>query len=205
MKKILFSILISGLLFSACSAEVLMSPVPVGQDKVAIQGFYSCTPVKLSDENIIVYGPKIIYGINDSLDLFGKIGSATYGGTGSTVVGVGGKYAIPKTLWNVPLDIAAVLSYDSNSGKDIAWTTINIGLIASKYLRDNFSAYGALYGMQNSNKFTGAKSQNSNDCMWGFGVKYQYNRKFGFLTELMMFTTASDSYSTFSMAVQYNM
>jgi len=205
LKKILFSILTLALLFSACSAEVLMSPMPLGQDKVAVQGFYSCTPVKLSGENIIVYGPKMIYGINDSLDLFGKIGSATYGTTGSTVVGIGGKYAVPKTLLDVPLNIAAVLSYDSNSGKDVAWSTISLGLIASKYLRNNFTVYGALYGVQNSVKVSGSRSADSNDIQWGLGAKYQYNRKYGFLAELMMFTAASDSYSTFSVACQYNM
>ncbi len=205
MKKTLLSVLIAGLLFSVCSAEVLLVPSSMGKDNFAIQGYYSSTPVKLSDENITAYGPKIIYGVTDDIDMVGKVGSVTYSGTGATEIGIAGKYTIPKSLWNTPLDLAAILGYDSISGKDINQGTTSIGMIASRSLRNEFTIYGALYGMQNTNKFTGSKSANSNDCMWGFGAKYQFSKKLSALAELMLYTMASDSYQTFSMAVQYEM
>jgi predicted porin len=205
MKKILLSVLIAALLFSVCSAEVLLTPPSEGKDNFAIQGFYSSTPVKLSDSNIIAFGPKIIYGVTDDFDMIGKVGSVTFSGTGATEIGIAGKYTIPKSTLNSPLDLAAVLSYDSISGKDINQGTTSIGMIASRLLRPDFTVYGALYGMQNSNKYTGSKSSNSNDFMWGFGAKYKFNNKLSALAELMLFTMASDSYQTFSMGVQYEM
>ena len=205
MKKILLLVLVSGFLISACSAEVLMIPAPMGKDYDVIQGYYSSTPVRLTDTNVVAYGPKIIYGVTDSLDVIGKVGSVTYSGTGATEIGIACKYTIPKSTWDVPLDVAAVLGYDSISGKDINQGTGSIGLIASKYLKSDFTVYGALYAMQATNKYAGLKSSTSNDFQWGFGGKYQINKKFSALAELMLYTMASDSYQTFSMAVQYEM
>jgi len=210
MKKIIFSLLLACLLAGSCfAADVLMTPTAVGTDNMAIQGFYNSTPVKLADGNITIWGPKVLYGINENWDLIGKIGSVSTNvagsNTGATEIGIGGKYTIPKSMWDTPVDMAAVLSYDSISGKDVNWSVTSVGLIACKNLRSNFDIYAALYGMMNNNKFTGGKSQNSNDFMWGFGAKYQYNKKFSGLAELMLYTMASDSYQTFSFAVQYEM
>ena len=209
MKKIVFSLLLGCLLASSSFADVLMTPASMGTDNIAVQGFYNSTPVKLAESNITIWGPKVLYGINDEWDIIGKVGSVSTNvsgsNTGATEIGIGGKYTIPKSKWNTPVDVAAVLSYDSISGKDINWSITSVGLIACKTLRANFDIYAVLYGMMNNNKFTGGKSQNSNDCMWGFGTKYQYNKKFSGLAELMMYTMASDSYQTFSFAVQYEM
>jgi hypothetical protein len=208
MKKILFVVLLvlfAGLLSSACSAEVLMTPAAIGKDNDAIQGYYSSTPIRLTDASIVIYGPKIIYGVTDDIDLIGKVGSVTYSGTGATEIGVAGKYTIPKSVWDVPYDVAAVLGYDSVSGKDINQSMGSIGLIASKYLKSDFTVYGAIYGVQTTNKFNGLKSASSNDFQWGFGAKYQFNKKLSALAELTLFTMASDSYQTFSMAIQYTL
>jgi len=210
MKKILLSVVIVGLIVSSCSAvDVLMTPAAVGRDNMSIQGFYSSTPVRLADGNITIWGPKVVYGINNDLDLIGKVGSVSTNvsgsNTGATLIGVGGKYSIPKSTWNTPVDVAAVLGYDSISGKDVNWSMLSFGLIGSKSLRSNFDIYASLYGVQNSNKFTGGKSENSNDFQWGFGAKYQFSKKLSALAELMLYTMSSDSYQTFSMAVQYEM
>ena len=209
MNKILLSLLIAGLLISSCSAEVLMTPAAAGKDNMLIQGFYSSTPIKVADANMTAFGPKIIYGINDDWDLIGKVGSVSTNVSGSnssaTEIGIGGKYTIPKSMWDTPVDMAAVLGYDSISGKDVSQGTTYLGLIASRYLRSNFTVYGSLYGMMNNNKYSGAKSSNSNDFQWGFGGKYQISKKLSALAELMLWTMASDSYQTFSMAIQYEM
>lgn len=211
MKKIIFSLLLAGLLAGQCFAFVLMTPPSQGTDNMAVQGFYSSTPIKLADANMTMYGPKIIYGLTDEWDLIGKLGNVTTNLSGSdhgaTDIGIAGKYTIPKSRFKTPpdVDLAAVIGYDYISGNDIEWTITTAGLLGSKTINPNLDVSASVYYMMNNNKFIGGKSQNSNDCMWGFGAKYQYNKKFSGLAELMTFTMAGDSYQTFSLAVQYEM
>ncbi len=49
MKKIFFAIIAVSLLAGACSAENLMTALPIGKDNLAIQGFYSSTDINVAE------------------------------------------------------------------------------------------------------------------------------------------------------------
>jgi len=211
MKNIIFSLLLACIFAGQCFAYVLMTPAAMGTDNIAVQIFSSSTPIKLADSKMSMYGPKMIYGLTDDWDLIAKLGNVTTNLSGSdsgaTDIGIAGKYTIPTSKFKRPadVDLAAVIGYDLISGKDIDWTMINVGLIGSKTLKTNLDVYAAFYYMMNNNKFTGGRSENSNNSLWGLGAKYQFNKKFSGLMEIMNYTMSGDSYQTFSFAVQYEM
>jgi hypothetical protein len=188
-----------------------MTPAAMGTDNIAVQIFSSSTPIKLADSKMLMYGPKMIYGLTDDWDLIAKLGNVTTNLSGNdssaTDIGIAGKYTIPRSKFKTPadVDLAAVIGYDLISGKDIDWTMTSVGLIGSKTLKTNLDVYAALYYMMNNNKFTGGRSENSNNSLWGLGAKYQFNKKFSGLMEIMNYLMSGDAYQTFSFAVQYEM
>ncbi|MFH1710180.1 MAG: hypothetical protein ABH860_03820 [bacterium] len=205
MKKILLSILIASLLVSTCYAENLMSALPIGMDNLAIQGFYSSTNVKALDSSLTQFGPRIIYGATEDLDLIGKLAMGSVAGVSSTTMGVGAKYTFLKMSAKDPIDMAGVFNYDSSSSKDYSTSTMGFGVEISKSLRNNFTVYGLLNVLQFSAKATGTASTSSSALQWGGGIKYSLNKTVSFMGELAMFTADNESYSTFSLALQYLM
>lgn len=205
MKKTLLTFFLVGMIAGACYAETLTTALPLGQDNTAVQVYNSSTPVKLVSENISAFGLRVFYGLSDELDLYGKLGLGSYGGASATPIGIGCKYSFLKTSDKFPADMAAMFGIDTTSGKDISMSIISIGVVASRYLKNNFTLYGSISALQNTAKYTGSKSLASNDIQWGVGAKYQATKALSFSAELMMFSIAADYYQTFSIAGQYNL
>jgi hypothetical protein len=209
MKRVVFSLLLAGLLAVSCFAEVLMTAPGQGTANWAWQIFSSSTPMWSVDSTTIIQGTKILRGINDDWDFLIKIGNVTTNpsdsNTGATENGVGLKYTIPKDILDAPFDIAWVLNNDSISGKDFNQTMTSIGWIGSKAIRSYLDIYGLYYSVQTSSKITGERSETSFDVMWGFGIKYHITDKFSQLMENLTYTMSGDTYHTFCFAVQYDL
>ena len=205
MKKILLTALIAGLFVSACSAENLMSALPIGADKFAVQGFYSSINITALDSSLTQFGPRIIYGLTEDLDLIGKYAFGSAAGVSSTTIGAGAKYTLMTTTKETPMDLAGIVNYESSSLKDYSMSTMGFGLEISKLVRSNITIYGLINALQFSAKVTGAKAVSSSAVQFGGGIKYIMNKKISLLGELSSFTADSETYSTFSFALQYDM
>ena len=203
MKKILFSILLAGFMVGACSAENLMTALPIGKDNFAVQGFYSSTDISVAGSSFTQFGPRIIYGLTDNLDISGKLAMGSLAGVGASTIGIGAKYTVLKVMNGDPFDLAGVANIDSYSSNGYAAGSIGAGIEISKYLRNNFSAYGLMNFLQYSTKYTGTSASSDTALQWGGGVKYYINRRFSLFGEVSMFYAGSDSYTTFAVAMQY--
>lgn len=209
MKKVIFSLLLASLLAYSCSAEVLMTAKPQGMGNVSWQTFTSNTPMKVVQGSTIITGMKFVYGLNEYTDFLIKAGSArdtfTDSNSSATENGVGVKYAIPKSMWDTPLDVAAVFNTDSISGKDFTQSMTTMGLLQSVKLSSGLELYSLFFAMQDSSKIAGGKSESSNDIMWGFGTKYTfYESRLSWLSELLNYTMSGDTFHTTCFAVQYD-
>jgi len=180
-----------------------MTALPIGKDNLAVQGFYSSTDINLASSSFTQFGPRIIYGLTDDLDISGKLAIGSLAGNSASTIGIGAKYTLMRVMKGDPFDLAGVANIDSYSGTGYAAGSLGVGLEISKYLRNNFSAYGLMNVLQYSTKYTGTSSSSDMALQWGGGVKYYINRKFSLFGEVSMFYAGSESYTTFAVAMQY--
>jgi hypothetical protein len=209
MKKVIFSLLLAGLIAGSCFAEVLMTAKPQGAGNVSLQLFSSTTPFIRFEGNSTITGTKIIYGLNYYTDVLIKTGTCKNSfdedNPPATENGAGIKYAIPKEWWDTPFDVAAVFNTDTISGKGFTQTMNTIGMIESGKLSIGVEIYSLFYAMQNSEKIAGQKAESSNDIMWGFGTKYTFPKSHAsWLMENLAYTMGGDTYHTACFAIQYD-
>jgi len=205
MRKTLLAILLAGSVCAVCFGQVLTTALPIGTEQFAIQGFYSTTPIKAADSSLSAFGPRVIYGIAEDLDLIGKLAMGSIAGVGSTTLGIGAKYTFLKVAAKDPFDMAGYINYDSSSSKDYNMSTLSLGVVLSKYLRNNFTLYGLLCPLQFSAKYTGTPSVSATALQLGIGIKYQVNKKFSMLGEISTFSAEGETYTNFSVAGEYNL
>ncbi len=124
-------------------------------------------------------------------------------GVGASTVGIGAKYTLLRVMNGDPFDLAGVVNLDSYSSNGYAAGSIGAGLEISKYIRNNFTAYGLMNILQYSTKYTGTSLSSDTALQWGGGVKYFVNRKFSLFGEVSMFYAGSEGYTTFAVAMQY--
>lgn len=209
MKKIIFSLILAGLLTGSCFAEVLMTAKPQGTGHVSLQLFSSTTPFIRFEGNSVITGTKVIYGLNYYTDILVKTGTCKNSfdedNPPASVSGAGIKYAIPKFWWDTPFDVAAVFNTDTISGKGFTQTMNTIGMLESGKLKNGPEIYSLFYAMQNSEKMTGQKAESSNDLMWGFGGKYDFPKLHAsMIMESLAYTMSGDTYHTTCFAIQYD-
>jgi len=119
------SLLITVLLISAASAELLVTANPLGQGKFAVLGAYinESTYGNVSGWSLGTIGGYVGYGLTDKLDVFGQLGSATVNGTmpiGVSSLTANGyalnlKYALIDEGTSLPVSVAIGGGYKASS------------------------------------------------------------------------------------------
>jgi hypothetical protein len=180
-----------------------MTALPIGKDNFAVQGFYSSTDIKVAGSSFTQFGPRIIYGLTNDLDISGKLAVGSLAGTSASTIGIGAKYTLMRVMNGDPFDLAGVVNIDSYSSSGYAAGSIGAGVEISKYLRNNFSAYGLMNLLQYSTKYSGTSSSSDMSLQWGGGVKYFINKKFSLFGEVSMYYAGTEGYTTFAVAMQY--
>jgi hypothetical protein len=159
MRSFAIGLLVAALFVSAASAEMLITANPIGQGKVAFlaAGMNDSNYFNAAGSSLSTYGGYVGYGINDKLDVFGTLGSATVnnpGALGAAAVGITSfganlKYAVMSEK-DMPVSVAVGAGYKSMT---MALTTIgtalfplsqaSIGVGVSKMMSP-FVPYGAV-------------------------------------------------------------
>jgi len=157
MRKLSVLFLLTIIMVSVASAELLSTANPIGKGGWAVLGAgvqdnnYSGIPG--TSWTLTTIGGYVGYGITDKLDAYLQLGSATVGGlpagvsASGTGIGVNAKYTLLSEE-NAPVSVAVGAGYKSTSSKmtgapDSTGTQILIGIGVSKLIIP-FIPYGAL-------------------------------------------------------------
>lgn len=205
MKKAFSLALIAVLLTSAtCFGEILNTAVPLGQDKLAIQGFY--TSSSFADNNASQFGPKIIYGITPDFDVIGKLGMGSYAGVSASTLGIGCKYAFLKIKKGDSVDLSGYVNYETYSITSVSLYQLGFGAIISKEVRKNITLYGVLGITQLSYDYKdlGVKvSYSASALTFGGGARFEINKDLALLAEITTYSADGSSFSTVGLGGQY--
>jgi opacity protein-like surface antigen len=201
-KTVLLAVIVACFMSVICYAETLQTARGIGTDNLAIQGFYSSTNLQVADSSLSQFGPRIIYGITNDLDVNGKIAMGSVAGVSATTLGAGVKYTLLKSASSVPIDIAADANFESTFVTGGSWSNTSFGLIFSRYLRSNISAYGILNVVMLAAKF-GGPSSTGTGLQFGGGLKFQFNKSVCLLGELSLYTVDYNAYTNFAVGGQF--
>ncbi len=204
-RTIVFAILFATILIGSCYGEVLTSGLSIGTGQFGIEGFYSSTNVTIADSTLTEFGPRVVYGLADDLDITGKLAMGSISNVSATTLGGGIKYTFLKIANQDPIDMAALANFESASAKDFTLSTTTFGIVGSKMVRTNLTLYGFANVAMLSTKVTGIPSSSGTGLQFGGGLKFQVNKKVSFAGELGMMNIDSNSYTTFSLGLQFLM
>ncbi len=130
MKKIISVLVFTLFVIASANAEVMVTANPLGQGALGWLGAAQSNATTTANSNSYNLGGFIGYGINDKLDVFGKLAYGTGSNTPSGIsangieIGVAAKYLLA-TAKDMPADLAVGLSYKSK-------TTTLSGLVSSQ-------------------------------------------------------------------------
>jgi len=177
MKKILFlGLLLTLILTTVASAELLITANPIGQGRWGVLGSYrnDANVSNSSSMSMGSLGAYLAYGINDKMDLYASYGSGTVSGLPLGVTGISGssygltlKYAAIAESSTMPVSVALGAGYKMVSQKVdtvLGSSTDNggqmlIGVGVSKIMVPFIPYAGLLY--RNTNFTTTAAASNS--------------------------------------------
>lgn len=204
-RAMIVSVFVICLMASAGFGDVLNVATPIGADKLAIQGFYSSTSIAIADSGLTEFGPKLIYGITPDLDIIGKFGIGSIAGNGATTIGMGMKYTFLSVSANNSFDLAGLINYESAAAKGVSMGHSSIGVIISKLINPGLTIYGVSNLIMSSVKVTDVPYSTGSGIQIGGGLKYEIDNRYSCMTELTIYGVDGQSYSTFSLGLQYGL
>jgi len=123
MKKLLMALTIVIVLSAVASAEVLITANPMGAGKLGWLAAGRYDSNISSSMTLMGAGGFLGYGVNDKLDIYGKVGYGSYGNfavgvsSGSTMMtGIAAKYQLmAENGKDMPVSVAALLGYQAST------------------------------------------------------------------------------------------
>jgi hypothetical protein len=203
-RSIILSLVVATLVASSCfGIEVLSTGTTIGTSKCAIEGFYSSTSFQLANTSIIQYGPRVVYGLTDDMDLTGKLGLGTAAGLNSSTIGAGIKYALVKDTSDNAVNISGLVNFETVSANSYTMSNTSFGFVVSRDLKNSIILYGLANVILTSAKVTGVPSSSGTGLQIGGGIRGQINAQTSLMGEISLYNVDSNSYATVAFGMQY--
>ena len=131
MRKIILIGLMLASLAVSSQAMIFMPATGLGQGKSAVEGALS-----VPSNNVTEITGDYAYGMNADIDIYGRLGSQTFSGNNSTILGSGLKGCFMKATRALPVDLAWLVDVNNTSwsvgGFSGSATDLIGGVIASQ-------------------------------------------------------------------------